>query len=124
MKRELGIAMCGLACCLCSENGKCDGCLSDTCHSAAKCENRKCCIEKGLPGCYVCETGCRKGLLKGIRTYGFTMYIKRYGVESLLNCLEENERRGIVYHRTGFTGDYDDFDDMEKLIEFIKTGKR
>ena len=109
MKRELGIARCGLACCLCSENGKCGGCLSDTCHDTTKCENRKCCIEKGLPGCYACETDCRKGLLKGIRTYGFTLYIKRYGVESLL---------------TEFAGDYDDFDDVEKLIAFIKTGKR
>ena len=26
MKRELGIARCGLACCLCTENGKCKGC--------------------------------------------------------------------------------------------------
>lgn len=26
MKRELGIARCGLACCLCSENDHCSGC--------------------------------------------------------------------------------------------------
>lgn len=26
MKRELGIARCGLACCLCSENVTCKGC--------------------------------------------------------------------------------------------------
>ncbi|MEE3497129.1 MAG: DUF3795 domain-containing protein, partial [Butyrivibrio sp.] len=26
MKRELGIARCGLACCLCSENVVCKGC--------------------------------------------------------------------------------------------------
>ena len=29
MKRELGIARCGLACCLCSENVTCKGCKSD-----------------------------------------------------------------------------------------------
>ena len=28
MKRELGIARCGLACCLCSENTSCAGCNS------------------------------------------------------------------------------------------------
>lgn len=28
MKRELGIARCGLACCLCSENISCHGCNS------------------------------------------------------------------------------------------------
>ena len=54
MKRELGIARCGLACCLCSEN----------------------------------------------------------------------EKKGVVYHREGINGDYDDFDDVEKLIEFIRAGER
>ena len=28
MKRDLGIARCGLACCLCSKNGHCGGCNS------------------------------------------------------------------------------------------------
>ena len=31
MKRELGIARCGLACCLCSENITCHGCNSGEC---------------------------------------------------------------------------------------------
>lgn len=52
------------------------------------------------------------------------MFIRRYGIEKLLDCLEENEKRGILYHRKGIIGDYDDFEDVEKLIEFIKTGKR
>ena len=60
MKRELGIARCGLACCLCSENAACKGC----------------------------------------------------------------KRAGIVYHREGIMGAYDDFNDLEELIEFIRTGKR
>ena len=37
---------------------------------------------------------------------------------------EENEKKGIVYHREGINGDYDDFDDAEKLMKFILTGKR
>ena len=45
-------------------------------------------------------------------------------MERLLNCLEENEKRGVIYHREGIIGDYDDFDNVEELIEFIKTGKR
>ncbi len=45
-------------------------------------------------------------------------------MERLLNCLEENEKRGIIYHREGMIGDYDDFDNVEKLIGFIETGKR
>ena len=35
----------------------------------------------------------------------------------------ENEKRGIVYHREGIIGDYDNFDDVEKMLEFIKTGE-
>ena len=42
----------------------------------------------------------------------------------LLDCLERNERAGTVYHREGIMGDYDDFDDLEELISFIRTGKR
>ena len=42
----------------------------------------------------------------------------------LLDCLERNEKNGVVYHRKGIVGDYDDFDDVEKLIDFIKEGKR
>ena len=81
-------------------------------------------MEKGLSGCYTCEMECRSGLLSKIKPYGFTLFIKRYGMERLLDCLAENEKRGIVYHREGIIGDYDGFDDVEALIEFIKTGKR
>lgn len=124
MKRELGIARCGLACCLCSENVSCRGCGSDDCPDKGWCENRRCSAEKGLSHCYDCAENCHKGLLGKIKPYGFTLFIKRYGEETLLDCLERNERMGIVYHRNGINGDYDDFDDVEKLIEFIKTGKR
>lgn len=124
MKRELGIARCGLACCLCSENEHCSGCNSDDCPDKEWCENRKCSMEKGLSGCYICGEDCKKGLLQKIKPYGFTLFIKRYGTEALLDCLEENEKRGIVYHRDGINGDYDDFDDAEELIKFIQTGKR
>lgn len=132
MKRELGIARCGLACCLCSENVTCKGCKKEgfvelsRCKDAAWCVNRKCGIEKGLNGCYECEpAGCRKGLYADkIKARAFAEFARRYGVETLLDRLEENERAGIVYHREGIMGDYDDFDDLETLIRFIMTGKR
>jgi hypothetical protein len=63
-------------------------------------------------------------LLGKIKPYGFTLFVKRYGIEELLDCLERNEEKGVVYHREGIVGDYDDFDDVEKLIEFIRTGER
>ncbi len=55
---------------------------------------------------------------------GFTLFVKRYGEDELLDCLERNERNGVVYHREGIIGDYDDFEDVEELIRFIKTGEK
>lgn len=124
MKRELGIARCGLACCLCSENVRCSGCNSGECPDKDWCVNRTCSIEHGYEHCYACESACKKGLLSKIKPYGFTLFVKRFGEKELLDCLERNEKNGIVYHRDGIHGDYDDFDDVEQLISFIKTGKK
>lgn len=124
MKRELGIARCGLACCLCSENNRCPGCHAGECPDKEWCENRRCSLERKTGHCYECGEDCRKGLLDGIKAYGFTIFCKRYGEAYLLDCLEKNEQGGVIYHRQGFHGDYDDFDDVEKLIEFIKTGRK
>ncbi len=124
MKKELGIGRCGLACCLCSENIHCGGCDSGECPDKDLCFNRKCSFEKGLEHCFECEEDCRRGLLAKIKAYGFTLFAKRYGEGRLIECLEHNEKTGIVYHRQGINGDYDDFDDAEKLIDFIKTGKK
>ena len=72
----------------------------------------------------MCQDDCKKGLLNKIKPYSFTLFIKRYGEDKLLDCLEENDKNGIIYHREGINGDYDDFDDAEKLINFILTGVR
>lgn len=122
MNREKGIARCGLACCLCTEN--CAGCGGDGCPDAGWCENRRCSMEKGLEHCFECESICRKGLLGKLKPYAFSRFVQRYGEEKLLDCLERNEKNGVVYHRSGVTGDYDDFDDAEELIRFIRTGTR
>lgn len=124
MKRELGIARCGLACCICSENTHCSGCHSEECSGKEWCENRKCSIEKSLKYCFLCPDSCDKGLLSKIKPRGFTEFAKRYGIDKLLDCLEKNERNGIVYHREGISGDYDDFTDVEDLINFIQTGQK
>ncbi|MBQ4581271.1 MAG: DUF3795 domain-containing protein [Clostridia bacterium] len=124
MKRELGFARCGLACCLCSENENCGGCDSGSCPDFDRCENRKCSLARGISHCHVCPEDCRRGLLGKIKPYGFTLFIKRYGMDALLDCLERNEKQGVVYHRQGYDGDYDDFDDVDALIRFIRTGAR
>lgn len=123
MRRELGIARCGLACCLCG-NLDCNGCDSGECAGINWCENRRCSIEKGLKACHACDSFCRRGLLGKIKAYGFSLFVQRYGEEELLDCLERNEKNGVVYHREGITGDYDEFDDVEELIAFIKNGTR
>ena len=124
MKRELGIARCGLACCLCSENTHCRGCDSGSCPDTDHCVNRRCSLDRELTHCHACSENCRQGLLSKIKPYGFTLFAKRYGVDTLLDCLERNEAAGVLYHRQGLTGDYDDFDDVEALIAFIRTGAR
>ena len=123
MKRELGIGRCGLACCLCSENDHCGGCESGQCPEE-NCQNRSCSLEKKIEACFCCQETCRKGLLQKIKPYGFTEFARRYGKEQLLNCLERNEQQGVVYHRVGIYGDYDNFEDIEQLVAFILTGKR
>ena len=124
MKRELGIARCGLVCCLCSENGSCPGCRSDGCGGKSWCVNRRCSIEKGLDGCFDCREDCRKGILAKANPYAFTQFARRFGRDALLDCPERGEKEGVVYHRSGITGDYDDFDDAGALMEFLRTGNR
>lgn len=80
--------------------------------------------KKGISHCYLCEQDCRKGLLSKIKPYGFTVFMKRYGEDTLLDCLERNEKNGIIYHRDGINGDYDGFDSADDLIEFIKNGSK
>ena len=124
MKRDRGMARCGLACCLCAENEQCVGCGSDTCPDKDWCENRKCSMEKALAGCWTCDEDCRKGILQKVKPYGFLQFIKRYGVEPLLDRLEENEKSGVVYHRRSIQGDYDDFESAEGLLQFLESGRR
>ncbi len=88
MRRELGIARCGLACCLCSENTTCHGCDSGECPDKDWCENRKCSLEKGIGHCYTCDEDRQKGLLTKIKPYAFNLFAKRYGEKQLLDCLE------------------------------------
>lgn len=41
-----------------------------------------------------------------------------------ITVINGTEKYGVTYHREGIYGDYDDFADLEELIEFIKTGER
>ena len=80
-------------------------------------------MERGLEGCWACREldSCRKGLLAKSKPRGFSLVVRRYGMQSLLDCLARNEQAGVVYHRTGVVGDYDGFDNEEALIAFLLT---
>jgi hypothetical protein len=107
MIRSKGIAPCGLACAVCSET--CPGCRDDGCIGKEWCKNLKCCRSRGLSGCWECaDFPCQGGMLDKLRVRAFAMFAREHGTELLLDCLERNERAGIVYHCPGkLVGDYD-----------------
>ena len=125
MRRENGIARCGLGCCVCCVQDSCGGCDSAECRYQALCENRRCSRERGLRRCAECpETECRKDVLADIKPRAFNAFIRRWGVEKLMDCLERNEARGVIYHRseTDLYGDYDEPDTIEGVIRLLLAG--
>ena len=125
MKKELGIAYCGLACCSCGELMDCPGCRDSGCKDKESCKNYRCCLKRGLDGCWECESfPCKDSMLKDKRIRAFSQFIKIYGKEKLLECLERNEKAGLVYHKAGsLDGDYDLPESEEGIIELILTGE-
>lgn len=108
MRRALGIARCGLACCLCSENAHCPGCHAAGCANHETCQNYQCSREKGLQGCWECESfPCDAPMLQKPRVRAFARFARNHGTDALLDCLERGEKAGLLYHRQGLTGDYD-----------------
>ena len=125
MDRTKGIAYCGLACYLCNEHADCAGCKSGACVQAAACKNRRCCLEKGLEGCWECaQFPCQGMLVDSQRTRAFVRFVESYGVEKLMDCLEQNEKNGLVYHYPGrLTGDYDKPGEATDIMNLIRFGR-
>lgn len=110
LRPEKGLAYCGLACCVCSENEGCAGCRNEGCRDREWCKSFRCCREKQLRGCWECEQfPCKDNPMLGkLRVRTFAAFIRDHGEDELLACLQRNERRGVVYHQPGaLTGDYD-----------------
>ncbi len=126
MNKEKGFAYCGLACCICSENTTCAGCRNKGCKDKDWCKNFNCCKAKGLNGCWECtDFPCTGSMLDKIRIRTFSEFIRDYGEEKLITCLERNEKAGMVYHYSGkLTGDYDIPQTEEGIIELILNGKQ
>ena len=43
-----------------------------------------------------CDLECTKGMFAKIKPCGFTLFARRYGVDVLLDCLEKNEKNGVI----------------------------
>ncbi len=119
---EKDLAMCGLACVLCSEEDCC-GCKARGCKEGCDCSVYQCVKTRNIDGCYECDNfPCEEKMLQGIRNRTFNRYARMYGKQSLLDRLKINFDNGITYHRPNSEkGDYDvlsNEDDIMRLIRF------
>lgn len=122
---EKDLALCGLACVLCSQED-CPGCKERGCKEGSDCSVYQCATGKGLDGCYQCdEFPCEEKMLQGVRNRAFNRYAKEHSKQALLDRLRDNFEKGIVYHKPdGLKGDYDMMDTENEIIQLIQFGKR
>lgn len=122
---EKDLALCGLACVLCSQED-CPGCKERGCKEGSDCSVYQCATSKGLDGCYQCdEFPCEEKMLQGVRNRAFNRYAKEHSKQALLDRLRDNFEKGIVYHKPdGLKGDYDMMDTENEIIQLIQFGKR
>jgi len=121
MNREKGLAYCGLACCACGENETCVGCRNAGCKNKEWCKHFNCCKEKGLNGCWECDEFPCGGMHDKVRVFAFAQFIKQYGEDKTIDCLEYNEKNGVVYHYQGqLVGDYDKCETVDRVIKMLE----
>ena len=120
---EKDLAVCGLACVLCSV-ADCPGCKARGCKGGSDCSVYRCAVGKGLDGCYECEEFlCNEKMLLGVRNRAFNRYAKQYGKKALLDRLRVNHENGITYHQPdGLKGDYDLLETEEEVIRMVRFG--
>lgn len=119
--KEKGIAYCGLACCVCSENENCVGCRNEGCKEKEWCKSFNCCKEKGINGCWECdEFPCDNPMLNKLRIRTFAEFILENGEERLICELQKNEEKGALYHyKNKLIGDYDLYTNKEEIKKLI-----
>ncbi len=126
MNREKGMGFCGLACCLCEGKEGCLGCREGTCPEKERCRPYECAQSRALEGCWQCEEfPCQAPVLQSLRTQAFVGYISKFGMEKIMDRLEEGEKDGIVYHHPGLlTGDYDGMESEEDVWVLLEGNKK
>lgn len=122
--KEKDLALCGLACVLCSKED-CPGCKARGCDKASNCSVYKCVIEKELDGCYQCsEFPCAEKMLQCTRNRAFNRYAREFGKQALLDRLRINFNNGIIYHALdGLTGDYDILETEKEIFQLLRYGR-
>jgi hypothetical protein len=119
---------CGLVCSLCHEADHCDGCKSENncCGrhlSEEGCYHYKCCVNKGINGCWECEEGpCEKDMFSehhDIRNRTFVKVARMEGIEKLAEYVLKNQMDGIHY---GWNRDYDNLNSEEEVIDLLHNG--
>lgn len=122
MEAEKGFAYCGLACCVCSDNGSCAGCRRGGCAHTADCAIAACCRRQDLPGCWACaEFPCGQPMLQKPRVRAFCRFLGQEGEEALLAALRRGEAAGYQYHYPGLlTGDYDAPEDEAAILALLR----
>lgn len=119
--RDMGLAYCGLACCVCSESETCVGCRKEGCKDKDWCKSFQCCKTKGMNGCWECnEFPCDNPMFAKLRIRTFAKFIGQYGEEQLMDALEQYDENGVKYHYPGqLRGDYDLIDSEDKLTDLL-----
>ena len=104
-----GMALCGLACCVCSENPTCAGCRNEGCKDRSWCQPFNCCKQKKLNGCWECPAfPCDNPMFNKQRVRAFAAFVLEHGEAALIRALQKNEADGVLYHYPGrLVGDYD-----------------
>ena len=123
-----------MICGLCSEAPECKGCRADensasaddSCARAAVCYQRKCCLDKGIQGCWKCaDFPCDNDMFspeRDVRLKAFIRCAKLDGVKGLAGNILRNQGKGILYHRDSekHTGDYDCFCGEDAVLQMLR----
>ena len=58
-----------------------------------------------------------------IRIKTFIKCIKEDGLDNFAEYILRNHKNGVVYHRSGYTGDYD-LETEEKILHLLRIGEK
>jgi hypothetical protein len=111
---QRSVAFCGLVCHFCFMAAQCAGCRVAGCacpgpEQDGDCVHRRCCLERGLEGCWQCPGlgTCQSGLFAPARSSkvkAFATFIQEEGLARFITALRAGRARGWRIEKGG---DYD-----------------